>query len=93
MNRYGFDETELDTIVAKLKTSTHLNVLSICSHLASADKVDKKEVTENQLHKFQKLAFAFETNVKKTMLKHILNSHGVINFPKHRSARLYIDTK
>ena len=84
MNRYGFDETELDAIAAKLKTSTQLNILSVCSHLASADKIDKKEFTEKQLLKFQKIALAFETHVKKTMLKHILNSHGVINFPEHQ---------
>ena len=84
MNRYGFDETELDAIAAKLKTSTQLNILSICSHLASADKVDKKEFTEKQLLKFQKIALTFEKHVKQSMLKHILNSHGVINFPEYQ---------
>ncbi|MDC0204651.1 alanine racemase [Flavobacteriales bacterium] len=84
MNRYGFDETELDTIVSKLKTNTHLNVLSICSHLASADKIDNKEFTQNQLLKFQKIALVFERHVKQSILKHILNSHGVINFPKYQ---------
>jgi len=84
MNRYGFDETELSAIADKLKKSSQLNVLSVCSHLASADKVEKKEFTEKQLLKFEKIAFSFEKHVKKTILKHILNSHGVINFPKYQ---------
>ena len=84
MNRYGFDETELDAIAAKLKTSAQLNILSVCSHLASADKIDKKEFTEKQLLKFQKIALAFEKSIKQSILKHILNSHGVINFPEYQ---------
>lgn len=84
MNRYGFDETDLDTITAKLKKSAHLNILSICSHLASADKTEKKDFTVSQLLKFQKIALTFETHIKKPILKHILNSHGVINFSKYQ---------
>ena len=84
MNRYGFEKKELDNIIDKLKTATHLNVLSICSHLASADKVEKKEFTEKQLFKFQKIASKFELQLEKSILKHILNSHGVINFHKYQ---------
>ena len=43
-----------------------------------------KEFTEKQLLKFQKIALTFEKHVKQSMLKHILNSHGVINFPEYQ---------
>ena len=84
MNRYGFEEKELDSIAKKLNTSPQLNILSICSHLASADKVEKKDFTEKQLLKFQKIALTFEKYVKQPILKHILNSHGVINFTEYQ---------
>lgn len=84
MNRYGFDEIELENIIDKLKTNQHLNVVSICSHLASSDKINKKDFTKMQIFKFKKIGCSFEKLLEKKILKHILNSHGLINFPQYQ---------
>ena len=84
MNRYGFDEKDLETILAKLASNSHLNILSICSHLASADKIEKREFTQNQIAKFRILSSKFESLFGEKIITHILNSHGLINFPEHQ---------
>ena len=53
MNRYGFDYGELKLIVAKIQKNPHLNVLSICSHLAASYDRSKKEHTLKQINKFK----------------------------------------
>ena len=80
MNRYGFNSHEITSVCEKLNSSPHLNVLSVCSHLACADKKDLKDFTLNQLKKFSSISKVFEKKINKKLLKHILNSSGVLNY-------------
>ncbi len=84
MNRYGFDRKEIKKIVKKIKENNHLNLNSICSHLAASEDETKTNITLAQIKKFQHLSEEFELNLGKKIDKHILNSHGVINFPKYQ---------
>ena len=45
MNRYGFEEKEINLIVTQVQKNTHLKLISICSHLASSDKKTQNNFT------------------------------------------------
>ena len=84
MNRYGFEEKELDDIISKLQKNPHLNVVSVCSHLACSDNIKKKNITKKQIDRFVKITSRFEKKIGQRVLKHILNTYGLINFSEHQ---------
>jgi len=84
MNRYGFNEEELLDASIILEKNKHLNIISICSHLACSDNINKKHFTKSQLKYFTKTSKKFENTINKSVYKHILNTHGVINFPDYQ---------
>ena len=77
MNRYGFDEKDLENVCEKLKENAFLRVKSICSHLASANK---KKDTLKQIRLFEKISEKTERKLEINIPKHLLNSTGFINF-------------
>jgi alanine racemase len=82
MNRYGFDVDEAEAVSEKLKNQKKLKVLSICSHLSSADDLSKSEATLKQINLFEKTAAKLEENLSCKLDKHILNSNGFLHFPE-----------
>ena len=80
MNRYGFETNEIKSISEKLHSNKHLNLLSICSHLACSERKENTKFTISQLKKFQKINISFQENYGFKYDVHILNSHGVIHF-------------
>ena len=78
MNRYGFDEKDLESVCEKLKENSFLRVKSICSHLASANQ---KNETLEQIRLFEKISEKTERKLEFDIPKHLLNSNGFINFP------------
>jgi alanine racemase len=83
MNRYGFNKNELNNVVVKTQKNPHLNILSICTHLASSEKKKTKRFTLKQISLFKNIAYEFENLIDRKVLKHSLNSHGVINYSQH----------
>jgi len=83
MNRYGFNQEEMEELVRKLKETPCLNIQSICSHLASTDDNSKNKDTLKQIHLFKSVAKNFERGLSVKIDKHILNSNGLLNFPEH----------
>jgi len=82
MNRYGFDVNEIDVLSEKLLKNPLLKVQSVCSHLSSADNLKKREINFNQIQLFENTSKILENNLNLKLDKHILNSHGLINFPE-----------
>ncbi|MDC0202066.1 alanine racemase, partial [Flavobacteriales bacterium] len=76
MNRYGFDVDEIEKISEKLKNNKQLNVVSVCSHLSSADDISKSEATLNQIKLFEKISNKLGEKISCKLDKHILNSSG-----------------
>ena len=81
MNRYGFDQKDLNFVVHRLKNNSKLNVKSICSHLSSADDIDKLDVSRKQINLFNTISRSLENNLTKKIERHILNSSGFMNIP------------
>ena len=82
LNRLGFGKDELVAISKKLDKNTEVKVNSIFSHLAASEDKKEKEFTENQIRTFTKISTEISAILKYAPLKHILNTSGIINYPK-----------
>jgi alanine racemase len=81
MNRYGFDFSEVDELVANLKKYPKLKIQSICSHLAASDNSTEDSFTNAQFKVFEKVSNSFSKAINQLIDRHILNTNGVLRFP------------
>jgi len=84
MNRMGFEVDELKALTKLLLESKSVKVKSIFTHLAGADSEEHKEFSLTQLEVFENFSSEIESNLEYTIIKHALNSAGIINFPKYQ---------
>jgi Alr-MurF fusion protein len=82
MHRLGFEEHELEDLVAELKKLPQVEVRSVFSHLAATDNPDLDEFTFDQTRVFEKAFLIIEKELGYKVLKHICNSGGITRF-KH----------
>ncbi|MBO2008578.1 bifunctional UDP-N-acetylmuramoyl-tripeptide:D-alanyl-D-alanine ligase/alanine racemase [Hymenobacter negativus] len=83
MRRLGFDEAELPTLAARLRQHTaHLPVASMMTHLAAADEPGHDDFTREQLAAFRRMTTVLEAALGHSVLKHVLNSAGILRFPE-----------
>ena len=80
MNRYGFDSSEVDKLVADLQKYPKLKIQSICSHLAASDNSTEDSFTNTQFQVFEKVSSLFSKGIKQLTDRHILNTNGVLRF-------------
>jgi len=80
MNRYGFNKSDVHSIIKKINKNHHLNLVSICSHLSASENKKRADYTLKQIEDFKIISNNFETVFGEKLDKHILNSHGVLNF-------------
>ncbi|KAA9325474.1 bifunctional UDP-N-acetylmuramoyl-tripeptide:D-alanyl-D-alanine ligase/alanine racemase [Adhaeribacter soli] len=83
MHRLGFVEEELATVCDLLKTDERVKIASVFSHLAGADEAIYNDFSQQQIALFRQMALQIETNVGYPVIKHILNSAGIVRFPEH----------
>ncbi len=82
MRRLGFDEADLPELTRLLQQhAARLLVASIMTHLAAADEAGHDEFTREQLASFRRMATAVEAVLGHAVLKHALNSAGILRFP------------
>ena len=83
MRRLGFDEADLPGLLARLRThAAHLPVASLMTHLATADDPAHDDFTQQQLAAFRRMTVAIEAVLGRPVLKHALNSAGILRFPE-----------
>lgn len=82
MHRLGFEEKQIDELVSILKENSSIHVASIYSHLAGADEELHNLFSKEQLAHFVKLAERIENALQIHVMKHILNSAGILRFPE-----------
>ncbi|HEX8660208.1 MAG TPA: bifunctional UDP-N-acetylmuramoyl-tripeptide:D-alanyl-D-alanine ligase/alanine racemase [Hymenobacter sp.] len=82
MRRLGFDEADLPELVALLRQhAARLPIASLMTHLAAADDPSHDDFTHAQLATFRRMAAALEATIGHSVLKHALNSAGILRFP------------
>ena len=83
MRRLGFDEADLPALAALLqKRAARLPVASLMTHLAAADEAEHDDFTRTQLAAFRRMAAVLEAALGHSVLKHALNSAGILRFPE-----------
>ena len=83
MRRLGFDEADLPVLLARLRAhAAHLPVTSLMTHLAAADEPTHDDFTQAQLATFRRMATSIEAALGHAVLKHALNSAGILRFPE-----------
>ncbi|MDX6181227.1 bifunctional UDP-N-acetylmuramoyl-tripeptide:D-alanyl-D-alanine ligase/alanine racemase [Flavobacterium sp. Fl-77] len=81
MHRLGFEENNLDELVATLKGNTTVRIQSILSHMATSDEVKHYEFANSQIQLFEKLSSKLMNELNVKPIRHILNTSGISNFP------------
>ncbi|MEA3494512.1 MAG: bifunctional UDP-N-acetylmuramoyl-tripeptide:D-alanyl-D-alanine ligase/alanine racemase, partial [Bacteroidota bacterium] len=80
MHRLGFEENELINLYEILNKNSFINVKSVFTHLTSTDNPEHDEFTKIQVNKFKNIASNLEKLLGHSVIKHVLNSVGVIRF-------------
>ncbi|WBA41523.1 bifunctional UDP-N-acetylmuramoyl-tripeptide:D-alanyl-D-alanine ligase/alanine racemase [Hymenobacter canadensis] len=82
MRRLGFAETDLPELTALLReNAAHLRVASALTHLAGADEEQHNDFSRQQLAAFHRMTPVLEDVLGYPILKHALNSAGILRFP------------
>jgi alanine racemase len=84
MKRLGFEEKDLDYLIAILKKNKHIKIQSIFSHLAGSEANEHDNFTKNQVSRFQKMYDEICAGLKISPMRHILNTSGINRFPQHQ---------
>lgn len=83
MHRLGFQVDELTKVINYLKAQPEIKVKTIFSHLADADNTDDASFTLQQLKSFQHITEIIQKALPYVVLRHILNSEGLSNYPEY----------
>lgn len=82
MHRLGFEEEDLNELIVRLKNNRHLKVESVFTHLAASDEAEHDKFTKDQFNRFDKMSDELVKHFNYPVLKHALNSSGIIRFPE-----------
>ncbi len=83
MHRMGFTEDEIGQLCRMLQTTEAIRVLSVFSHLATADCPDMDEYTDGQLERFARMTQSIVELLGYDFKRHVLNTAGILRRPEH----------
>lgn len=81
MHRLGFEEKHVNELVVRIANSKSLQIRSVFSHLAASDEPVHDEFTRQQIKKFGEMSEVILSRFSYPILRHILNSAGIVRFP------------
>jgi alanine racemase len=84
MHRLGFEEADLEAVLGLLVEAPQVRVVSVFSHLAGADEALHNAFSRKQIGRFREMAARVERILQYPVLKHILNSAGIVRFPEEQ---------
>ena len=82
MHRLGFEQENIEALIAILKNNKSVKVKSILSHMATSDSMDNRDFALYQIHLFEKLSSKIISELNITPIRHLLNTSGISNFPE-----------
>ena len=82
LNRLGFCHTDTPKILTNIKETNNIKVQSLFSHLAASEDLNENNFNINQISNFTGIVQHFYKNLGYEPILHILNTSGVINYPK-----------
>jgi alanine racemase len=84
MHRLGFQEADLDELIAGLERHRQLRIASVFSHLSAAEAPEHDDFTRLQIDRFERMCTRIRQHTSREFMRHILNSSGIIRFPEAR---------
>ena len=82
LNRLGFAEAEIETVLKTLKTTNAIKVKSLFSHLAASEDENEKEFTLNQIDSFKRISNKMINGLGYQPILHQSNTSGILNYPE-----------
>ena len=82
MHRLGFDLQDLPRLIEVVKRNPKLHIASVFSHLAAAEDPAEDAFTRRQIALFGRMTDVLCSAFDYIILRHILNSAGIIRFPE-----------
>ena len=82
LNRLGFSKFNIPEIMDIIRSSKHVKIKSILSHLAASEDSNERQFTLNQLHEFKEIIKQIYDYLEYSPMAHTLNTSGVINYPE-----------
>lgn len=82
LNRLGFKESDVDTIVSLLKNTSAIKVAFLFSHLAASEDLEETTFTQAQISNFKSISKKLTNNLNYTPLRHLCNTSGILNYPE-----------
>jgi len=80
MHRLGFDESEINELIVRIKNNKNLVISSVFSHLVASDEAEHDDFTRLQINKLNEISQKIKTHFAYPIMKHILNSAGISRF-------------
>ncbi|WP_025762403.1 bifunctional UDP-N-acetylmuramoyl-tripeptide:D-alanyl-D-alanine ligase/alanine racemase [Dyadobacter tibetensis] len=84
MHRLGFVAEELGWLETTLAEYPYIRVASVFSHLVGADEGEHNAFSIQQYDRFKAGAEKIEAILGYPVIKHLLNSAGIVRFPEYR---------
>jgi len=80
MKRLGFENQDIDKLIAEIKKSKSLKIKSVFSHLVASDDKKHDNFTKKQISDFNNIANKIKKGINYKSTLHILNSSGIERF-------------
>ncbi len=80
MHRLGFCPDQIEKLLFRIQQNPMLLVKSVFSHLAASDKPEHDDFTRQQIDLFDKLSRKITAGISYPVMRHILNTGGVMRF-------------
>jgi alanine racemase len=84
MHRLGFTLEEIPELADLLLSQDIIIPMSVFSHLSVADEPEQDEYTHAQVEYFEECARQLQANFSHHIMKHILNTTGIVRFPEYQ---------
>lgn len=84
MHRLGFMPGETDRLIDRIRDLSCIRIMSVFSHLASADDPSFDEMTRGQAELFISVAEKIRKGVGYSFIRHLLNTAGIVRFPQYQ---------
>lgn len=81
LNRLGFQEKDLNSVVSRVLESSAIKIKSIFSHLAASEDINEKTFSENQIKRFKSIAKKCSEAIGYQPILHLTNTSGILNYP------------
>ena len=84
MHRLGFEEKNMEQVVEILNDQTVVIARSVFSHFAGSDEKRFDDYSHRQIETFSRCADYLQQHSKHKILRHILNTAGILRFPEYQ---------